>query len=72
MTVEKLKHGLDRARQILQSKRQPKWSRSQHDGYDEAEERRTILMEYLIGFATALVATLYVVVIVGCLRQTEW
>jgi len=29
-------------------------------------------MEYLIGFAIALVATLYVVVIVGCLRQTEW
>jgi hypothetical protein len=29
-------------------------------------------MEYLIGFAIALAAMLYAVVIVGCLRQTEW
>jgi hypothetical protein len=29
-------------------------------------------MEYLIDFAIALVAMLYAVVIVGCLRQTEW
>jgi len=29
-------------------------------------------MEYLVGFAIALAAMLYAVVIVGCLRQTEW
>jgi hypothetical protein len=29
-------------------------------------------MEYLIGFAIALAAMLYAMVIVGCLRQTEW
>jgi hypothetical protein len=29
-------------------------------------------MEYLIDFAIALAAMLYAVVIVGCLRQTEW
>jgi hypothetical protein len=29
-------------------------------------------MEYLIGFAIALATMLYAVVIVGCLRQTEW
>jgi hypothetical protein len=29
-------------------------------------------MEYLIGFAIALTAMLYAVVIIGCLRQTEW
>ena len=29
-------------------------------------------MEYLINFAIALAAMLYAVVIVGCLRQTEW
>lgn len=29
-------------------------------------------MEYLIGFAIALAAMLYAVIIVGCLRQTEW
>ena len=29
-------------------------------------------MEYLIGFAIALAAMLYAVVIVGCLRQKEW
>jgi hypothetical protein len=29
-------------------------------------------MEYLIGFAIALAAMLYAVVIVGCLSQTEW
>jgi hypothetical protein len=29
-------------------------------------------MEYLIGFAIALAAMLYAVVIVGSLRQTEW
>jgi len=29
-------------------------------------------MEYLIGFAIALAAMLYALVIVGCLRQTEW
>jgi hypothetical protein len=29
-------------------------------------------MEYLAGFAIALAAMLYAVVIVGCLRQTEW
>jgi hypothetical protein len=29
-------------------------------------------MEYVIGFAIALAAVLYAVVIVGCLRQTEW
>jgi len=29
-------------------------------------------MEYLIGFAIALAAMLYAVVIAGCLRQVEW
>ena len=29
-------------------------------------------MESLIGFAVAGAAVLYAVVIVGCLRQTEW